>query len=138
MRPITKSGSTTLTAGCLRAKWTASRYRFFMLALIASICWYWFPDFIFPALGYFTWVCWIAPQNAVVNQVFGMKSGIGSSKIPALLGGKVVPQTNPQPAYKAEPIWWYWIACEFYPVRLRWYGVLMSFAVSAIFFVPLA
>ncbi|OHW90574.1 OPT family small oligopeptide transporter [Colletotrichum incanum] len=59
------------------AKWTASRYQFFILAFIASFCWYWFPDFIFPALGYFTWVCWIAPQNAVVNQVFGMKSGIG-------------------------------------------------------------
>ncbi|TIC89598.1 Glutathione transporter 1 [Colletotrichum higginsianum] len=263
------------------AKWTASRYRFFMLAFIASFCWYWFPDFIFPALGYFTWVCWITPQNAVVNQVFGMKSGIGllpftfdwsqiayigsplvvptwailnvlaslvfwiyiispalyysntwdsaylpiqsnsiydhngktfnvsrvinkadgfsfdpvkyanysdiylpvtyalntfglsfatiaslfvwlflekrrhiaaafrSSKLSALLGGKVVPRTNPQPAYKAVPIWWYWIAaalalgfgifaCEFYPVQLRWYGVLLSFAVSAIFFVPLA
>ncbi|GJC99169.1 OPT small oligopeptide transporter [Colletotrichum higginsianum] len=279
--PKTESGSTTLTVGCLRAKWTASRYRFFMLAFIASFCWYWFPDFIFPALGYFTWVCWITPQNAVVNQVFGMKSGIGllpftfdwsqiayigsplvvptwailnvlaslvfwiyiispalyysntwdsaylpiqsnsiydhngktfnvsrvinkadgfsfdpvkyanysdiylpvtyalntfglsfatiaslfvwlflekrrhiaaafrSSKLSALLGGKVVPRTNPQPAYKAVPIWWYWIAaalalgfgifaCEFYPVQLRWYGVLLSFAVSAIFFVPLA
>ncbi|KAJ0147005.1 Sexual differentiation process protein isp4 [Colletotrichum tanaceti] len=253
---------------CLGAKWTASRYRFFMLAFVASFCWYWFPDFIFPALGYFTWVCWIAPQNAVVNQVFGMKSGIGllpftfdwsqiayidvlaslvfwiymispalyysntwdsahlpiqsnsiydrggetfnvsrvidkadgfsfdpvkyadysdiylpvtyalntfglssatiaslfvwlflekrrhiaaayrSSKLCVLLGGRVAPpRTDPQPAYEAVPIWWYWVAAalalgfgifafEFYPVQLRWYGVLLSFAVSAIFFVP--
>lgn len=48
-----------------------------MFAFAASFVWYWFPDFIFPALGYFTWVCWIAPRNPVVNQVFGMKSGIG-------------------------------------------------------------
>ncbi|KAM0572160.1 hypothetical protein ACHAP6_008810 [Verticillium nonalfalfae] len=34
-------------------------------------------DFIFPALGYFTFVCWAAPNNAVVNQIFGMKSGLG-------------------------------------------------------------
>ncbi|KAH7192843.1 OPT oligopeptide transporter protein-domain-containing protein [Fusarium flagelliforme] len=54
-----------------------SRYRFFLLAFCASFCWYWFPDFIFPALGYFTWICWIAPKNTVVNQVFGMKSGLG-------------------------------------------------------------
>ncbi|KAJ6785179.1 hypothetical protein PWT90_01590 [Aphanocladium album] len=54
-----------------------SRYRFFMIAFAASFIWYWFPDFIFPALGYFTWVCWIAPKNPIVNQVFGMKSGIG-------------------------------------------------------------
>lgn len=54
-----------------------SRYRFFMIAFAISFVWYWFPDFIFPALGYFTWVCWIAPKNAVVNQIFGMKSGLG-------------------------------------------------------------
>ncbi|QGI70113.1 hypothetical protein CEK26_002448 [Fusarium fujikuroi] len=54
-----------------------SRYHFFILAFVASFCWYWFPDFIFPALGYFTWICWIAPKNPVVNQVFGMKSGLG-------------------------------------------------------------
>ncbi|KAM3540159.1 hypothetical protein ARSEF1564_006902 [Beauveria bassiana] len=54
-----------------------ARYRFFLMAFAVSFIWYWFPDFIFPALGYFTWVCWIAPKNAVVNQIFGMKSGIG-------------------------------------------------------------
>lgn len=47
------------------------------MAFCISFVWYWFPDFIFPALGYFSWVCWIAPNNAVVNQVFGMKSGMG-------------------------------------------------------------
>ncbi|KAF4345046.1 OPT family small oligopeptide transporter [Fusarium beomiforme] len=54
-----------------------SRYHFFILAFCTSFVWYWFPDFIFPALGYFTWICWIAPKNPVVNQVFGMKSGLG-------------------------------------------------------------
>lgn len=44
-----------------------------MIAFCVSFCWYWFPDFIFHALGYFTWVCWIAPRNPVVNQIFGIK-----------------------------------------------------------------
>lgn len=48
-----------------------------MIAFSISFVWYWFPDFLFPALSYFTWVCWIAPKNAVVNQIFGMKSGLG-------------------------------------------------------------
>lgn len=48
-----------------------------MIAFSAAFVWYWFPDFIFPALSYFTWVCWTAPRNPVVNQIFGMKSGIG-------------------------------------------------------------
>lgn len=57
--------------------WRSSRYSFFLMAFAASFCWYWLPDFIFPALGYFTFVCWAAPQNAIVNQLFGMKSGLG-------------------------------------------------------------
>lgn len=47
------------------------------------------------------------------------------------------------------PVWWYWvagagslvlgiIACEVYPVQLHWYGVLLAFAVSALFFVPVS
>ena len=54
-----------------------SRYSFFLIAFSISFCWYWFPDFIFPALGCFTFVCWAAPKNAVVNQVIGMNSGSG-------------------------------------------------------------
>ncbi|KAK7179683.1 hypothetical protein DPSP01_011569 [Paraphaeosphaeria sporulosa] len=57
--------------------WCSSRYSFFVVAFAASFCWYWFPDFIFPALGYFTFVCWAAPKNNVVNQLFGMKNGLG-------------------------------------------------------------
>lgn len=54
-----------------------SRYSFFLIAFCICFCYYWFPDFIFPALGYFTFICWAAPKNAVVNQIFGMKSGLG-------------------------------------------------------------
>ncbi|KAL5374579.1 hypothetical protein PMIN02_012231 [Paraphaeosphaeria minitans] len=57
--------------------WRTSRYTFFVMAFAASFCWYWFPDFIFPALGYFTFLCWAAPKNTVVNQLFGMKNGLG-------------------------------------------------------------
>lgn len=48
-----------------------------MVAFALSFAWYWLPDFLFPALGYFTFICWILPKSPVVNQVFGMKSGIG-------------------------------------------------------------
>ncbi|KAM0559901.1 hypothetical protein ACHAPJ_003851 [Fusarium lateritium] len=258
-----------------------SRYHFFILAFFASFCWYWFPDFIFPALGYFTWICWIAPKNPVVNQVFGMKSGLGLlpftfdwSQIAYIGSPLVVPawailnvlaslvfwiyivspalyysntwfsahlplQSNSifdntgevfnvsrvinkkdgftfdadkyeeyshiylpityalntfglsfatisslfvwlflekrqaimktfrdarqsftsakgttscdrlQPQYEAVPLWWYIIAAlvslgigifahEFYPVQLRWYGVIFAMAVSTVFFIPLA
>ncbi|PWY69484.1 sexual differentiation process protein Isp4 [Aspergillus heteromorphus CBS 117.55] len=57
--------------------WKMSRYAFFSLAFCISFCWYWFPDFIFPAMSYFTFPCWINPKSTVVNQLFGMKSGMG-------------------------------------------------------------
>ncbi|KAG6331009.1 hypothetical protein ID866_8080 [Astraeus odoratus] len=58
-----------------------SREHFFLYAWIASIVWYFFPGYIFSALSYFSWVCWIAPNNIIVNQLFGYVSGLGMSLI---------------------------------------------------------
>lgn len=57
--------------------WRISRINFFMVIGAAAFVWYWFPGLIFTGLSYFTWICWIAPDNVVVNQVFGMVSGMG-------------------------------------------------------------
>ncbi|KAM0231407.1 hypothetical protein ACHAPO_008517 [Fusarium lateritium] len=54
-----------------------------------------------------------------------------------------------QPNYEPVPQWWYMASAvvalgiglftyEYYPVQLRWYGVIFAMAVSSIFFVPLA
>ncbi|KIK34782.1 hypothetical protein CY34DRAFT_812696 [Suillus luteus UH-Slu-Lm8-n1] len=58
-----------------------SRERFFVYVFSASCAWYFFPGYLFQALSYFTWVCWIAPDNVVVNQLFGYESGLGMSLI---------------------------------------------------------
>ena len=44
-----------------------SRHRFFLYAVIGSAVYFFFPGYIFTALSMFNWVCWIAPNNAVVN-----------------------------------------------------------------------
>ncbi|KPV72916.1 uncharacterized protein RHOBADRAFT_39051 [Rhodotorula graminis WP1] len=58
-----------------------SRIRFFLYILAGAFVWYWFPGFIFVALSAFSWVCWIAPNNLVVNQLFGVSSGLGMGLI---------------------------------------------------------
>ncbi|KAK7443795.1 hypothetical protein VKT23_015576 [Stygiomarasmius scandens] len=58
-----------------------SRERFFLYAFIASFCWYFLPGYLFQALSYFSWVCWIAPENVPVNQMFGYVHGMGMSLI---------------------------------------------------------
>ncbi|PCH34542.1 OPT oligopeptide transporter [Wolfiporia cocos MD-104 SS10] len=58
-----------------------SRERFFACAFAASCAWFFFPGYIFTALSVFSWVCWIAPKNVVVNQLFGYQNGLGMSLV---------------------------------------------------------
>jgi hypothetical protein len=58
-----------------------SRERFFLYAFLGSATWYLFPGYLFQALSYFSWVCWIAPDNIPVNQMFGYVHGLGMSLI---------------------------------------------------------
>ncbi|KAH8117482.1 oligopeptide transporter [Phellopilus nigrolimitatus] len=60
------------------------RERFFAYALLAATSWYFFPGYIFQALSYFSWVCWIAPDNIKINQLFGYSSGLGILRLLAL------------------------------------------------------
>ena len=54
-----------------------SRERFFYLACLCSFVWYWVPGYLWTGLSVFNWVCWIAPNNVVVNSLFGSISGFG-------------------------------------------------------------
>ncbi|KAH7910423.1 OPT oligopeptide transporter protein-domain-containing protein [Hygrophoropsis aurantiaca] len=58
-----------------------SRERFFFYAWSAGVIWYFVPGYLFQAVSYFSWVCWIAPDNIIVNQMFGYVSGMGMSLI---------------------------------------------------------
>ncbi|KAG1824546.1 OPT oligopeptide transporter [Suillus subaureus] len=58
-----------------------SRERFFVYVFCAGCAWYFIPGYLFQALSFFSWVCWIAPDNVVVNQLFGYESGLGMSLI---------------------------------------------------------
>ncbi|GJC96407.1 OPT family small oligopeptide transporter [Colletotrichum higginsianum] len=57
--------------------WRITRIKFFMIVGGCAFVWYWFPGLIWTGLSYFTWICWIAPNNLAVNQVFGMVTGMG-------------------------------------------------------------
>lgn len=58
-----------------------SRERFFLYSFLAAFIWYFIPGYLFTALSFFSWVCWIAPNNKKVNQLFGYNSGLGMSII---------------------------------------------------------
>ncbi|KAI0267969.1 OPT oligopeptide transporter protein-domain-containing protein [Russula aff. rugulosa BPL654] len=66
-----------------------SRLRFFYYVFIGYIitvssfclgnlllCYDFLPSYLFTALSNFSWACWIAPNNAKVNQLFGVSHGL--------------------------------------------------------------
>ena len=58
-----------------------TRFRFFSVVSIAAFFFYFVPGYLFTALSFFNWVCWIAPGNVVVNQLFGTVSGLSMSVV---------------------------------------------------------
>ncbi|KAJ5587102.1 small oligopeptide transporter OPT family [Penicillium hispanicum] len=57
--------------------WRISRYKFFLYVFIGGFCWYWLPGFLFTGLSTFAFICWAAPHNKVLNDLFGMTTGLG-------------------------------------------------------------
>ena len=64
-------------ANAIADGWKITRLQFFLWVCLGSFVWYWFPGLMATGLSYFTWICWIAPKNIAVNQVFGMVTGLG-------------------------------------------------------------
>ncbi|OTA00189.1 hypothetical protein A9Z42_0058190 [Trichoderma parareesei] len=61
--------------------WRLSRYKFFFLFFGGMFIYFWLPDFIFPALSYFAWMTWIAPNNFNLNTITGSTNGLGFNPI---------------------------------------------------------
>ena len=74
-----------------------TRYRHFIIVFIGSFLYFFLPGalifssyqsrelmvyaagYLFQALSIFSFICWAAPNNVVVNQLFGVHSGLGMS-----------------------------------------------------------
>ena len=74
-----------------------TRYRHFFIVFIGSFLFFFLPGeflfscsqsreltvygtgYLFQALSIFSFICWAAPNNVVVNQLFGVHSGLGMS-----------------------------------------------------------
>jgi OPT family oligopeptide transporter len=54
-----------------------SRIRFLVICAAGAAAYSWLPGFLFVGLSWFSWMCWILPGNKVVNQLFGVQSGLG-------------------------------------------------------------
>ncbi len=54
-----------------------SRERFLYLTILGSFLYFWIPGYLWTGLSVFNWVCWITPNDVVVNSLFGTISVLG-------------------------------------------------------------
>ncbi|RXW15177.1 hypothetical protein EST38_g10679 [Candolleomyces aberdarensis] len=69
----------TAEDGGVRRRRGMTRYRFFIWTMAGSFVFFFLPGYLFEALSFFSWVCWAAPENIKVNQMFGVRNGLGMS-----------------------------------------------------------
>ncbi|CAN1226886.1 Oligopeptide transporter 7, partial [Linum perenne] len=60
-----------------RRKRGVTRNQFFIIAFICSFAYYVFPDYLFPKLSSFSWVCWIFPASILAHQLGSGFHGLG-------------------------------------------------------------
>ncbi|KAI8380977.1 OPT family small oligopeptide transporter [Radiomyces spectabilis] len=54
-----------------------SRNKFFVIAFIASFCWYFLPGYIIPVITSISWICWIKRDSVLVSQIGSGLYGLG-------------------------------------------------------------
>lgn len=57
--------------------WKIGRYKFFIIVAACTFCYEWIPQVIAQFLQVFTFACFIAPNNVLVNQLLGGQTGVG-------------------------------------------------------------
>jgi hypothetical protein len=95
------------------------------------------PSYLFTALSSFSWVCWIAPNNVKINQLFGVTHGMAMSVL-TFDWGQIA-------AFNGSPLaspWWatanvgfsvfffYWIITPILYVRCPFLDPVLPLSVS--------
>ncbi|KAF5319702.1 hypothetical protein D9619_008668 [Psilocybe cf. subviscida] len=108
-----------------------SRERFFFYAFSAAAVWYLVPGYLFQALSYFSWVCWIAPDNVPLNEMFGYVHGMGMSMLTfdwsqiAYIGSPLATPWWAEANTIAGFVFFFWIITPALHYTNVWYGKYM-------------
>ncbi|KAF7327111.1 OPT oligopeptide transporter [Mycena kentingensis (nom. inval.)] len=108
-----------------------SREKFFYIAFACAACWYILPGYLFTALSYFSWVCWIAPNNIVVNQLFGVNYGLAMGLITfdwaqiAYIGSPLATPWWAEANIAAGFVFFFWILTPALYFSNTWYAKYM-------------
>lgn len=71
------SSETARVTGPFKSTWKVSRLKYFCCAFGLMFLYFWFPNYIFGALSFFSWMSWIAPNNINLANITGSSTGLG-------------------------------------------------------------
>ncbi len=118
--------------------WRISRLKFFLIILTSAFIWYWFPGYIATFLSYFSFPTWIRPNNVIVNQVFGVSSGMGLlpitfdwNQVAGYIGSPLIP---PFPAIATiffSVVVFFWIITPILHYTNVWHGKYLPLSDSS-------
>lgn len=109
--------------------WKISRLRFFLIVFSAYFVWNWLPGYLAPFLSNFAFVTYAAPDNVIVNQIFGSSSGLGLipinfdwNVIAGYIGSPLVPPFFSIGNVAAGVVVIFWIITPILHYSNAWYG----------------
>jgi hypothetical protein len=76
------SDHNAVVPGPWKSIWRMTRLKFFAFAFGAMFIYFWIPNFLFEGLSIFSWMTWIAPNNAKLAVIAGCASGLGLNPFP--------------------------------------------------------
>lgn len=111
--------------------WKILRLYFFLIVGVAAFCYYWIPGLIFTGLSYFSWICWIKPDSVIINQVFGLATGLAMfpnsialdwSQIMGYIGSPLIPPAAVHMTILASMVIIFWIVVPGLHYSNTWYA----------------
>ncbi|KAK1781730.1 OPT oligopeptide transporter protein-domain-containing protein [Copromyces sp. CBS 386.78] len=116
------------------------RYRWFAYITLGSFLYYFIPGFFAQFLSSFAVVTWMAPNNPVVNQLFGYSTGLSLlpitfdwAQITGYVGSPMVPPWHAIANTLAGVVIFFIIAASFLQYTGAWYGKYLPMSDSSVY-----
>ncbi|KAK3494652.1 small oligopeptide transporter [Neurospora hispaniola] len=117
-----------------------ARYRWFAYITLGSFLYYFIPGFFAQFLSSFAVVTWMAPNNPVVNQLFGYSTGLSLlpitfdwAQITGYVGSPMVPPWHAIANTLAGVVIFFIIAASFLQYTGAWYGKYLPMSDSNVY-----
>ncbi|AMD20402.1 HDL342Cp [Eremothecium sinecaudum] len=117
--------------------WRITRLKFFIYVSIGSFAWYWIPGYLCQALSYVSFVTWAFPNNVLINQIFGVFSGMGLIPITfdwnqlTALGSPLIPPVRFIITLLCSVVLVHWIFVPLLHFNNVWFGDYLPLVSSA-------